>query len=114
MKMLKNLAITFLTIALLNGIHVILQSYSESYTHLLVKSEDGAQIYQKKHGHQYGTPIDGSYLISLPTGKYMSASNIREGLIIQGIFLAAGLGCMIAFLQSEYRFRQRNEGVKES
>jgi hypothetical protein len=95
MKLFKRLALTCLTIAFFNGIHVIWRSYSEEFTHLSVKSEDGAQIHQRTHDNQYGAPIAGSYLIALPTGKFMSASNVREWLIIQVIFLVTGLACMI-------------------
>ncbi len=102
MKVLRNLAIIFLTIALLNGVRVIWRSYSEDFTHLSLKSEDGVQICPRMHDNYYGTPIDGSYSISIPAGKYMSTSNIREWLIIQMIFLAAGLVCFVVYLQKEH------------
>lgn len=102
MKVLKNLAIVFLIIALLDGVRVIWRSYSEDFTHLSLKSEDGVQIRPKTHDSNYGTPIVGSYSISIPAGKYMSTSNIREWLIIQAIFLAAGLVCVVVFLRKEH------------
>ena len=101
MKLLKNLALVCLTIALLDGIRVIRQSYSEEYTRLSLKSEDGMQIRPRMHENNYGMPIDGSYSINLPAGKYMSTSNIREWLIIQAIFLLAGLVCVVVYLQKE-------------
>ncbi len=102
MKVLKNLAIILLTIALLDGVRVIWRSYSEDFTHLSLKSEDGVQIRPKMHDSYYGTPLDGSYSISIPAGKYMSTSNIREWLFIQVICLAAGLVCVVVCLRKEH------------
>ena len=102
MKVLKNLAIIFLIIALLDGVRVIWRSYSQDFTHLSLKSEDGVQIRPKTHDSYYGPPIDGSYSISIPAGKYISTSNIRQWLIIQVIFLAAGLVCVVAYQRKEH------------
>lgn len=102
MKLLKSLAIAFLTIALLDGVRVIWRSHSEEFTHLSLKSEDGVQIRPRMRDNYYGAPIGGSYSISIPAGKYISTSNIREWLIIQVIFLAAGLVCFTVYLQKEH------------
>ena len=102
MKLLKNLAILFLIIALLVGIRVIWRSYSEDFTYLSLKSEDGVEIRPRMHDNYYGTPIDGSYSISIPAGKYISTSNIRQWLSIQVICLAAGLVCVVVYQRREY------------
>lgn len=105
MKLFQFVALILITTSFAFCISTFRKTHSETYATATMTTEEGAQVHQKITGNQYGSPIEGDFLIHAPEGKYMLTSNIREWLLVQLGVLGVGL----LFLMISFRKKNPNK-----
>ena len=95
MRRLHFAALILVTIGFIQGVNILKNTYSENYTRVRIRTQDGASIHQKTDKEYYGTPLAGDFIVSSPPGKYINVSNIREWILMQTIILSLGLLCLL-------------------